>query len=124
MSAVSTQAETVVEQQAEPTQQRRTRPTTKEKPKVQPPYAVILHNDPINGFEFVIGVLRKVLRCSGFRAMVLTTRAHVSGRAAVWAGSLEVAELKAEQIRAAGPDPSMVDRGAGPLSVSLEPVPG
>ena len=67
---------------------------------------------------------RKVLRCSGLKAMVLTTRAHVSGRAAVWVGSLEVAELKADQIRAAGPDPRMVDRGAGPLSVSLEPVPG
>ena len=55
---------------------RRTRPDTNNKPKPQPPYAVILHNDPINGFEYVIGVLMKVLRVNGVRAFVLSARDH------------------------------------------------
>ena len=42
-------------------------PGTDTRPKLQPPYAVILHNDPINGFDFVITVLKKVFRYGGGR---------------------------------------------------------
>jgi ATP-dependent Clp protease adaptor protein ClpS len=40
----------------------------------------------------------------------------------VWAGPLEIAELRAEQIQSCGPDPTRVAHGAGPLSVSVEPL--
>jgi len=103
---------------------RRTRPDTNNKPKPQPPYAVILHNDPINGFEYVIGVLMKVLRVNGVRAFVLTLKAHCTGRSIVWTGPLEVAELKADQIRSCGPDPRKVSDGAQPLQATTEPMPG
>src|SRR5439155_13124729 len=95
----------------EQTEQRRraqrahSRPATDSKPKLRPPHAVVLHNDPINRFEYVVGVLRKVLRCGGGRAFWLTLKAHTTGRSIIWSGSLEVAELKAEQIRGCGPDP-------------------
>ncbi len=91
--------------------------------KRQPPYMVVLHNDDRNGFDFVIGVLRKVFHYGGLKAFWLTLKAHVTGRCCVWTGSLEVAELKADQIRSCGPDPSAKPRGAQPLRVSVEPLP-
>lgn len=89
--------------------------------KRQPPYAVVLHNDDLNGFDFVVAVLQKVFRYERTRAFKLTQEAHDAGRSVVWTGPLEVAELKADQIRSCGPDPRMAARGAGTLSVSLEP---
>jgi ATP-dependent Clp protease adaptor protein ClpS len=90
------------------------------KPKHQPLYAVILHNDPINRFEWVIGVLVRILRCGRVRAFWMTLKTHVTGRCVIWSGSLEVAELKAGQVRSVGPDPSKINYGASPLSVSVE----
>lgn len=89
----------------------------------QPPYAVVLHNDDINGMDFVVGVLRKVFNYGRVRAVWLMLKAHVTGRAIVWTGSLEVAELKADQLRSCGSDPNMKHRGAPPLGVSIEPLP-
>lgn len=89
----------------------------------QPPYAVILHNDDINSFEFVIGVLRKVFNYGWLKAFRLTFQVHRAGRGILWSGSLEVAELKAEQVRSCGPDPHAIARGALPLRVSIEPLP-
>jgi ATP-dependent Clp protease adaptor protein ClpS len=48
--------------------------------------------------------------------------AHEKGRSVVWVGPLEVAELKADQVRSCGPDPTMKARGAQPLGVSVEPT--
>ena len=86
----------------------------------QPPYAVVLHNDDFNGFDYVVGVLRKVLHYGLIKAFRLALVAHKEGRSIVWSGSLEVAELKADQLRSCGPDPRMRSRGAQPLSVSIE----
>jgi ATP-dependent Clp protease adaptor protein ClpS len=93
------------------------------RPKRQPPYAVILHRDPVNGFNHVTGALRKVFLYSAGKAVWLTFRAHLTGRSVVWSGHLELAELKAEQLRGCGPDPRMNHRGARPLAVSTEPIP-
>lgn len=88
----------------------------------QPPYAVILHNDDLNGFAFVIGVLRVVFGYEVERCVELTLEAHETGRSVVWVGPLEVAELKADQIHSCGPDPVAKDRGAQPLGVTVEPT--
>src|SRR5947209_6515766 len=78
-----------------------TKPAEKEATKVRriPPYHVILENDDDHSFEFVVVVLRKALGCSQERAFLLTNEAHTKGRAVVWTGPKEVAELKAEQIQ-------------------------
>lgn len=99
-------------------------PRTSARPQLLPPYAVVLHNDPINGFDFVVGVLMKVFRYGGGKAFWLTLKAHTAGRTVVWSGSLEVAELKVEQLRAAGPDPRTVGDGARPLKATAEALPG
>ena len=88
-----------------------------------PPYNVILENDDYHSFEFVMEVLRKVLGCSEERAFTLTRQAHTTGRAIVWTGPKEVAELKVEQVR------SFHEHRAdgtkfGPLGCTIEPAPG
>jgi ATP-dependent Clp protease adaptor protein ClpS len=48
--------------------------------------------------------------------------AHQKGRAVVWTGALELAELKADQIISCGCDPEAVNGVAQPLRVSVEPM--
>ena len=88
----------------------------------QPPYAVILHNDDLNSMEFVVDVLRRVFGYTVEKCVELMMEAHEKGRAAVWIGALEVAELKADQIHSCGADPSTKKKGAQPLGVSVEPA--
>ena len=88
----------------------------------QPPYAVILHNDDLNGFAFVIGVLRVVFGYEVERCVELMLEADETGRSVVWVGPLEVAELKADQIHSCGPDPTRQADGAQPLGVTVEPA--
>lgn len=108
-----------------PDRETRRQPATREQQatKRQPPYAVVLHNDNWNGFDFVIDVLCKVFHYERLKSQRLTLEAHETGRSAVWSGSLEVAELKADQIRSCGPDPRMSAAGALPLRVTIEPLP-
>lgn len=87
-----------------------------------PPYAVLIHNDDINGMDWVILVLRKVFGYSVEKCIELMMEAHESGRSVVWVGSLELAELKADQILSCGADPAGKDRGAEPLRVTVEPA--
>jgi ATP-dependent Clp protease adaptor protein ClpS len=94
---------------------------TETRTRRQPPYAVILHNDDNNSMQFVVLVLRKVFGYTVEKCVELMLEAHEKGKAAVWIGALEVAELKADQIRSCGADP-MVAKGAHPLGVSVEPA--
>lgn len=102
---------------------RKTKTSPKSRTKRLPPHAVVLHNDPVNGMDYVVGVLRRVFKYSTLRCVRLMLVAHFRGRVAVWTGSLEVAELKMEQLRAAGPDPRAMSRGAHRLTVSVEKLP-
>lgn len=88
--------------------------------KPQPPYAVILHNDDVNTMPFVVGVLRKVFHYGRVRSIKLMLQAHLKGRAVIWSGMREVAELKADQVKSCGGDPAAL-RPANALSVSVEP---
>jgi len=90
-------------------------------PRLLPPYAVVLHNDDVNTMDFVVVVLRKVFGYTVEKCVELMLEAHEKGKAAVWIGALEVAELKADQIRSCGADPH-VKKGGHPLGVSVEPA--
>ena len=90
--------------------------------KLLPPYNVILDNDDHHSFEFVMEVLRKVLGCTEQRAFQLTEQAHTKGRAIIWSGSKEVAELKVEQVHTCHEMRGSKD--LGPLSCTMEPAPG
>src|SRR5262245_60450137 len=86
-----------------------------------PPYNVILENDDYHSFDFVIEVLRKALGCTEQRAYTLTKLAHDTGRAIVWTGTKEVAELKVEQIRTYHEVRADGTR-FGPLGCDIEPA--
>jgi ATP-dependent Clp protease adaptor protein ClpS len=104
----------------------KTRPKTSERTRTRrvPPYNVILENDDHHSFEFVVQVLCRALGYSQERSHQLTLQAHTSGRAVVWTGPKEVAELKADQVRTF--HEIRVSDGAqlGPLGCTIEPAPG
>jgi len=99
---------------------------SEEKTRVRrvPPYNVILDNDDFHSFEFVVDVLCKALGYTKERSLQLTLQAHTTGRAVVWTGSKEVAELKVEQIRTFHETRAIDQAKLGPLSCSIEPAPG
>ena len=95
---------------------------TDAKTRRQPPYAVVLHNDDLNGMDWVILVLQKVFGYPVPKCFELMLEAHEKGRSVVWIGAMELAELKAEQVHSAGPDPDAVKKGAQPLQATVEPA--
>jgi len=92
--------------------------------KKQPPYAVIVENDEFHTWPYVIDVLQKVCGHNKPKAYLLTAQIHFSGKAVVWSGSLEVAELKRDQIRGFGPDDYAPTPVEFPLGVKIEAMPG
>jgi ATP-dependent Clp protease adaptor protein ClpS len=103
-----------------------TKPKVEEEKRTRrvPPYHVILENDEFHSFEFVVEVLRKAMGYAQERAFELTMLAHTSGRAVVWTGPKEVAELKAEQIRTFHEVRAVDSARLGPLRCTIEPAPG
>lgn len=51
--------------------------------KPEPPCRVLLHNDDVTPIEYVPGLLHRVFGIGRARALWLTLRAHVAGRACV-----------------------------------------
>ncbi len=95
------------------------------KPKRQPQYGVIVYNDDEHTFPYVIEVFQKVFGYNQEKCVKLALDIHHQGRALVWAGWKEAAELKVELIKSAGKDYYAV---AGPVAYPLEcraePLPG
>lgn len=86
----------------------------------QPPYVVLIHNDDFNSQEFVVRVLQEVFHYPIEKCVDLMLEAHDQGRAVVWRGAMEVAELKADLITGFGPDPQ--SKSKQPIRVTIEPV--
>ena len=124
-AAAVAEAETAVEvetdQVAEPPPKKE---LSRPKPKKQPPYAVVLFNDNDHTFEYVVDSLMKVFGYPYEKSFLLTTQVHVGGRAIVWSGTRELAELKRDQLRSRGPDFHAEKKVGYPLIVTIEPLPG
>lgn len=98
-------------------------PTDRSKPKRQPPYAVIVENDDFHTFEYVIEALSKVCGYNRQKALLLAVEIDSQGKAMVWSGTRELAELKCEQIRGMGTDHFAPQPVTFPLGVYIEPLP-
>ena len=94
---------------------------TKSEPKKQPPYAVIVENDDFHTFEYVIEALGKVCGYSRQKAFLLAVEIDARGKALVWSGTRELAELKCDQLRGLGPDYFAPKPVTFPLGVYIEP---
>jgi len=93
-----------------------------QKTKRQPPYHVILHNDNDHSFEYVIRMLQSLFGHPPEKGYEMAWEVHTSGRVIVMTTTLELAELKRDQIHAFGADP-LIPRCKGSMSASIEPAP-
>jgi ATP-dependent Clp protease adaptor protein ClpS len=98
------------------------RPAAETRPRRQPNYAVVVYNDDFHTFEYVIDGLSRVCGHSRNRALELAVQIHLLGQAPVWHGSLELAELKRDQIRGLGTDFHASKPVTFPLAVTVEPL--
>ena len=81
-----------------------------------PRWKVIVHDDPVTSFEFVLGVLRRVFSKTQQEAQRITREAHDTGSALVDVLPLEQAEFRCEQVR------SLARAQHFPLTLTLEPA--
>ena len=96
-------------------------PETRTRPKLLPPYHVLIENDDHHSMEFVVMVLQSVFGHSLEKAAELMIIAHEQGEAVVWTGAKEVAELKLEQIMTHR-EKHRDGRDLGPLGCRIEPA--
>ena len=101
-----------------------TRPRTNSRTRRIPPYNLVLANDDHHSMDFVVDVLRKILGIPMERAVRLMLEAHSSGRAIIWTGPKEVAELKVEQVQTCHEIRHHDQSNLGPLDCTIEPAPG
>jgi ATP-dependent Clp protease adaptor protein ClpS len=94
------------------------------KPQRLPPYAVIVYNDELHTFAYVIETFKKVFGYTDEKCHALVLAIHNAGKGIVWSGPKEVAELKRDLIRSAGPDFYAEKKVDFPLGVTIEPLPG
>jgi ATP-dependent Clp protease adaptor protein ClpS len=120
---VTSKAHAAMTASPRPAKRRRAGPSRR-KPRPLPPYAVIVFNDDVHTFAYVIETFMKVFGYSPRKSLLLAEQIHHGGRGIVWSGSKEVAELKRDQIRSAGPDLYAVQKVDFPLDVTIEPLPG
>lgn len=97
-------------------------PETATRPKLLPPYHVIIENDDDHSQLFVVIVLRKVFGYDEAQATDLMHTAERAGEAIVWTGPKEVAELKLDQLRTYHEKHWRDDHDLGPLRCRIEPA--
>ena len=100
-----------------------TEPTVKEAdPKRQPPYHVVIWNDEVHTYEYVIELLMTLFGHSLEKAFRITDDVHHKGKGIAFTTHKELAELKRDQILAAGADWRMAV-SEGPIRATIEPAP-
>ena len=71
--------------------------------KVSPKYKVLLHNDPVNTMDYVVGILRQVVpQLSEQDALNIMLETHNTGVGLVIVCDLEPAEFYSESLKAKG----------------------
>lgn len=89
--------------------------TTKERVRHAPMYRVLIHNDDVTTFQFVIDILTGVFKKETEEADDIAMEAHRKGVALVSVMPLEIAELRVDQAK------SKARTAKYPLTFSYEP---
>jgi ATP-dependent Clp protease adaptor protein ClpS len=69
--------------------------------ELAPPWKVIVHDDPITLMVYVTMALRRIFGYPQEQAQALMMEVHTKGRAIVWTGAMEQAELYVMKLHAA-----------------------
>ncbi|MCC9642555.1 ATP-dependent Clp protease adaptor ClpS [Rhodopirellula sp. JC740] len=109
----------VAEPEVAPEEQQR----SDRKPKRQPPYHVILWDDTDHSYDYVISMMKQLFRMPIEKGYQIAKEVDKSGRAICMTTTLELAELKRDQIHAFGKD-ERLDRCKGSMSATIEPARG
>ena len=72
---------------------------TETREETSQPWQVIILNDPVNLMSFVTLVIRRVFGYSEEKATELMLDVHHKGRAIVWTGEREKAEMYVQQLQ-------------------------
>ena len=91
----------------------------KDRPKKEPRFHVILWNDDVHTYEYVIIMLYTVFGYPVEKGFQLAREVDTRGKAIVFTSSLEQAELKRDQILGFGPDP-LLETSEGSIIATLE----
>ena len=97
------------------------RSKNKDKSKKEPRFHVILWNDDVHTYEYVIIMLHTVFGYPVEKGFQLAREVDTRGRAVVFTSSLEQAEQKRDQILGFGPDPLLAE-SSGSIIATLEKV--
>ena len=92
------------------------------RPKILPPYHVVLMDDDDHTYTYVIKMLRALFGHTIEQAFEMAVEVDTAGRAVVDTTTKERAELKRDQIHAYGKD-TLLGRCAGSMSAVIEPAP-
>lgn len=97
---------------------------TETRTRRQPPYAIVVYNDHDHTYQFVMAIFAKVFKYPVEKCFKLAEQIDKQGRAVVWIGALEPAELHKEQIESLSKsqDPWAAKKVQYPLKVDLEPT--
>jgi ATP-dependent Clp protease adaptor protein ClpS len=87
---------------------------TDEATELAPQWRVILHDDPITTFEFVVDVLRQIFEKPQSEAWRITREAHTSGSALVTTTTYEEAVSRCDQAH------SLARTRGFPLTLTIE----
>ncbi|HLX60138.1 MAG TPA: ATP-dependent Clp protease adaptor ClpS [Planctomycetota bacterium] len=93
----------------------------KPKRRNAPRYHVILHNDDLHTYEYVITMLMQLFFKSAEQAYQHAREVDSMGVTIVETTTLERAELKRDQIKAYGKDP-LVTESPGSMYATIEPA--
>jgi ATP-dependent Clp protease adaptor protein ClpS len=99
----------VVDTEVEVRPKQRNKNKNKDKTEKEPRFHVILWNDDVHSYEYVIIMLHTIFGYPVEKGFQLAREVDTRGRAIVFTSSLEQAELKRDQILGFGPDPLLAE---------------
>jgi ATP-dependent Clp protease adaptor protein ClpS len=96
-------------------------PAEKTKPKRQPKYNVLLWDDDQHSYEYVIEMMQKVFGHSAGKSLRIAFEVDHHGVAICLTTSMELAELKCQQITSFGRD-RLIATSVGSMKSTIERV--
>lgn len=94
-------------------------PKEKTDVRIQFPYNLILLDDNDHTDKYVIHMCQTLFGHPVEKGIQIAKEVNANGRAIIFSGSLELVELKQEQVHAFGPD-ELLPRSQGSMSAIIE----